>query len=701
MGVNTGTNRSRGGLFVQDNNTTTPEDTVFAYGVREIIVTTGTLTNNGQGTVTITTGGGGGGGSGTVTSVTLNAATTGLTISGGTSQTITTSGTFTLGGTLVPANGGTGMNTYNKGDLIVGGTTNPLETLGTGGRTAGDFLTIKAGLTELQWSSVLPPVNGGTGLTSYAKGDIIYADTGGVLFELAIGSAGDVLTVSASGIPEWAPASGGGSIGGSIADTQIAVGSGTDTISGSSELTFTAGGLPIGSLMDSITTNTTNATPASNSISNAAFTTSGSGTGAVIALTISGAAVTEATVTTAGKGYAVGDTLTFSTSVVGGTTDVVFTLSSTSPATGVEQVLQLAAPEATLKVQDTTSNAVITLDPSVPNNTGGVAMYWGTNTSPELYMKLGAFSGANNIDTKSRDFRIFGTTGNLMVMDENAQTSGFGNYYAFTTALPTYQLEGGVTNATTNTVISPVAARRGCTAVPAIGIGVGYDFVVQTTNTPSFALGSQIQSIWASGTGGSSENFDLYFNTMEAGNTPLTTRMIIRGETGEVVVGKAATIGGVKAGVGLTVESGSISMAESLVQTDPTDAGIGAVPEEFVSRICGSVFEDAEITDGEDLANVIYCGKTTTLTGGAAYVFGDSGILDGSMIGATLSFVSYGSAVSVTLDGVIFDACVVGGAVSATGFTVAEFEPFTIQIMGKAGGLGNAVIQVYGNAVPL
>ena len=52
---------------------------------------------------------------------------------------------------------------------------------------------------------MLPPVNGGTGLTSYAKGDIIYADTGGVLFELAIGSAGDVLTVSASGIPEWAP----------------------------------------------------------------------------------------------------------------------------------------------------------------------------------------------------------------------------------------------------------------------------------------------------------------------------------------------------------------------------------------------------------------------------------------------------------------------------------------------------------------
>ena len=188
---------------------------------------------------------------------------------------------------------------------------------------------------------------------------------------------------------------------------------------------------------------------------------------------------------------------------------------------------------------------------------------------------------------------------------------------------------------------------------------------------------------------------------METGNTPLTTRMIIRGQTGEVVVGKAATIGGIKAGVGLAVEGGRISMAESLVQTDPTDAATGTVPEEFVSRICGSAFEDAEIPDGEDLANVELCGKTTTLQGGAGYVFGDSGIMDSSMIGATLSFVSYGSSVSVTLDGVIFDACVVGGAVSTTGFTVAEFEPFTIQVIGKAGGLGNGIIQVYGNAVPL
>ena len=101
MGVNTGTNRSRGGLQVNDNN---GASTVFAYGVNEIVVTAGTLTNNGQGKVTIATGGGGGGGSGTVTSIT-NAADS------GTGTAITTSGTFTY-------TGGTNITTAVSGTTV-------------------------------------------------------------------------------------------------------------------------------------------------------------------------------------------------------------------------------------------------------------------------------------------------------------------------------------------------------------------------------------------------------------------------------------------------------------------------------------------------------------------------------------------------------------------------------------------------------
>ena len=57
-----------------------------------------------------------GGGVGTVTSVALSTASTGLTVSGGTSQTITGSGTFTLGGTLGAGYGGTGLGAPVSGD---------------------------------------------------------------------------------------------------------------------------------------------------------------------------------------------------------------------------------------------------------------------------------------------------------------------------------------------------------------------------------------------------------------------------------------------------------------------------------------------------------------------------------------------------------------------------------------------------------
>jgi len=66
---------------------------------------------NGSGTITIAATGG----SGTVTSVDVSGGTTGLTTSGGP---VTTSGTITLAGTLITSNGGTGVTTYSAGDLV-------------------------------------------------------------------------------------------------------------------------------------------------------------------------------------------------------------------------------------------------------------------------------------------------------------------------------------------------------------------------------------------------------------------------------------------------------------------------------------------------------------------------------------------------------------------------------------------------------
>ncbi len=59
----------------------------------------------------------------------------------------------------------------------------------------------------------LPIANGGTNITTYTTGDIIYASATNTLSKLGIGTANQVLTVSAGGVPTWAAASGGGGSG--------------------------------------------------------------------------------------------------------------------------------------------------------------------------------------------------------------------------------------------------------------------------------------------------------------------------------------------------------------------------------------------------------------------------------------------------------------------------------------------------------
>tara|TARA_Y100001973_G_scaffold65627_1_gene95966 strand:+ start:636 stop:1685 length:1050 start_codon:yes stop_codon:yes gene_type:complete len=97
----------------------------------------------------------------------------------------------------------------------------------------------------------------------------------------------------------------------------------------------TAGSLVVldNSLTSSITTNTANGVNAvytGTTFNTNAVTTSGSGTGAQLTVTVSGNVVTNVTVTSAGSGYAVGDTITISDSTppngIGGTTAVVITL---------------------------------------------------------------------------------------------------------------------------------------------------------------------------------------------------------------------------------------------------------------------------------------------------------------------------------------------------------------------------------------
>lgn len=125
-------------------------------------------------------------------------------VSGGTASLyLSQDGTYTT-----PAGGGTVTS--------VSGTSNRITS--TGGTTPvidiSAFYVGQSSITTLgtiatgTWSATtIAPTKGGTGITTYATGDILYSSASNVLSKLAAGTDGYVLTL-ASGIPAWSPATG-------------------------------------------------------------------------------------------------------------------------------------------------------------------------------------------------------------------------------------------------------------------------------------------------------------------------------------------------------------------------------------------------------------------------------------------------------------------------------------------------------------
>jgi hypothetical protein len=109
----------------------------------------------------------------------------GVTYTGGTNIDVTGQ-TISLTGTVAATNGGTGTNTVTTGDLLYGSGTNAWGKLALGG--AYKTLTVNAGGTQVEWNAValnqsaavsgaLGIANGGTGITGYAQGEMLYANT--------------------------------------------------------------------------------------------------------------------------------------------------------------------------------------------------------------------------------------------------------------------------------------------------------------------------------------------------------------------------------------------------------------------------------------------------------------------------------------------------------------------------------------------
>jgi hypothetical protein len=80
---------------------------------------------------------------------------------------------------------------------------------------------------------------GGTGQTTYATGDILYASGANTLSKLAAGTNTHVLTLS-GGVPTWAAAAGGGNVSntGTPVNNQLAIWTDATTIEGDAKVTF-------------------------------------------------------------------------------------------------------------------------------------------------------------------------------------------------------------------------------------------------------------------------------------------------------------------------------------------------------------------------------------------------------------------------------------------------------------------------------
>ena len=162
---------------------------------------------------------------------------TGLTTFGSANYALySTSSSALVAGTLPVAAGGTNVTSFTANGILYGNGTSALGVTAAGitgevlvgntgsaptwgslsGSAVTTFQTSLSGLTPSTATSgavtlagTLGATSGGTGLTSYTTGDIIYASATNTLAKLPIGTAGQVLSV-ASGIPSWAASTSSG-----------------------------------------------------------------------------------------------------------------------------------------------------------------------------------------------------------------------------------------------------------------------------------------------------------------------------------------------------------------------------------------------------------------------------------------------------------------------------------------------------------
>lgn len=124
---------------------------------------------------------------------------------------VTINGSLALTTVLDEIYGGTGLTSYAQGDLLYGSATNVLSKLAKN-TSATRYLSNTGTSNNPAWAQInlangvtgtLPAANGGTGQTTYAEGDILYANAGGTLSKRSIPVLPGYVLGPSGGVPDW------------------------------------------------------------------------------------------------------------------------------------------------------------------------------------------------------------------------------------------------------------------------------------------------------------------------------------------------------------------------------------------------------------------------------------------------------------------------------------------------------------------
>jgi hypothetical protein len=145
--------------------------------------------------------------------ITLTKATNQLVLGTGNTSTISTAAQSGSRTYTIPDAGANAEFVMSAGNQTIAGTktfssapvlssvtaSRPLKVDGSNNVTSGTIdLTSSNDVT-----GTLPVANGGTGISSYTAGDIVYASSTNALAKLGVGTSGQVLTVNGSNLPAW------------------------------------------------------------------------------------------------------------------------------------------------------------------------------------------------------------------------------------------------------------------------------------------------------------------------------------------------------------------------------------------------------------------------------------------------------------------------------------------------------------------